>query len=107
MDDTEAKQLAGRITRFNQLKERAQHIRWALAAMEEPKVLMSGPFTGNTRESRHVDSIRVRLTPTLGGAPAVEIELKELDVPAYEFGQWLRGNLERQLETVATLTKEA
>lgn len=89
-----------RIAKFRRLEERALNIRWALAAMEEPKVQGSGPFTGNTRESRRVDAMRLCFSPTLGGAPAVELDLNALNISASSFGMWLERELRSQLESV-------
>jgi len=80
MTDRDLKIQAERVAAFHRLSERAAAIRKVLAEMGHPKVQDSGPFTGNTRESRRVDSLRIFFSPTLGRAPAVDIMLTDLGI---------------------------
>lgn len=100
MNAAEIKTQTARISQYRQFEERAGEIRAALAAMKEPKVLTSGPFTGNTRESRDVERLDIHFSPTLGGSPAVNISLRYLNVSASALGRWLETELEKQLENV-------
>lgn len=56
-----------------------------------------GPFTGNTRESRLVESLDIQFSPTRGGAPKTSLSLADLHIEAYEFARALLSMLEARL----------
>lgn len=93
MNSQEAKLLEAKLTKFNLLAAARSALYSTRDKMRqksgEPGTVQSHdkPFTGNTRESRHVTSMKIGFSATLGGEPPVELELHYLNVPAYELGQ--------------------
>lgn len=60
----------------------------------------SGPFTGNTHESRQIESLSIKFTRTRGGSPPVSLSIDDLFVEAYEFSQFLLGKLQTQRDEI-------
>lgn len=65
-----------------------------------------GPFTGNARESRQVESMHIKFTPTRGGAPAVELEIKNMYIEAYELGNALKEMLQDKIDQINAAMKK-
>ena len=89
-----------RIEQFRALEQRERQILGALADMEEPKIQGSGPFTGNTRETRRVINMRIDFSETRGKAPEISISLDSLHIEARELGDWIREKLTAQIKAI-------
>lgn len=103
MKPHEIKILEDRLARYRQLGSRRAAIVEALHRVSEDDATGphgQSPFTGNTRESRNITSIRLVFSPTLGGAVGVETGLTELQIPASILGDFLRKFFSAQLGSV-------
>lgn len=105
MDEIESKLQAGRLAKYLELDRRRTEIYDALEALSSRPWAKTGPcgqgpFTGNTRESRRVESMEILFTSTRGGSPAVATSLRALRFEAYELGRALESMLTAQLDAV-------
>ena len=110
MDEQEVKMQMGRVTKYRELEKVRDEIYAALKAVTEPWKDTGphgqGPFTGNTRESRQVESMHICFTPTRGGAPAVNMSISGLHIEAWELGRAIEAMLRAKLEPInATIAK--
>ncbi len=81
MTDTEANIERNRLAKFSQLSDLRRLTHEALAMIRADDVNgPQGPFTGNTRESRDVEALRIFFSKTNGGAPAVEMTVHNLGI---------------------------
>lgn len=101
MTDTELQIQRTRIETYAQLRDRADGLRAALAALDTPfGTHKQSAFTGNTRESRRIAEMKIWFTRTIGGEAPVDLALSPLDVPATEVGALLRNLLTKELAAV-------
>lgn len=103
MDSRDAQQLEHRLQSYRKLESRYKEIRKAMDQLttnrpDDPN--MTGPFTGNMRESRQIDSIDISFTATRGGSPPCEISLHDLGIEAYEFKNHMMTMLGEKLNEV-------
>lgn len=99
----EVKALTERIAKFNALTTRIAEIDDTLNKMRTPEPdapCGATPFTGNTRESRRLNSVLLCFSRTLGGAPTVNISLEKLDIPASQVGNFIETALRNQREKI-------
>lgn len=92
MNDQDAVTQSERLKKYNQLTTLRTRIYKAIQTITENDPNGphgQGPFTGNTRESRQVESMRIQFTETRGGAPPVEIWISDLNIEACELGREL------------------
>ena len=59
-----------------------------------------GPFTGNTRESRRIDSMSIKFTATRGGSPPVGEDIFNLHIEAWDFAKAVVGLIDDKLNEV-------
>jgi hypothetical protein len=97
MTDQEAKQQATRVEKYRSLNERLTQL---LDLREQIGTENASPFTGDYRESRQVQSLKIKFSKTRGGAPASDLTLSFLGINAYDFGQFLRKSIETQLAAI-------
>ena len=90
-----------RLERYQKLAAIRQEIQTALDIIKEPWTETGpdgqGPFTGNTRESRKVLSVKIQFSATLGGACPVSIEIPAMPISAWDLGRALEGLLRAKL----------
>lgn len=92
-----------RLAAYEKLTERRQKIVKALRALTDAwphGPHGQGPFTGNMRESRQVEDIHIVFTPTLVGSPAVETDVFDLGIEAWDLGKFLEGKLREKLAVI-------
>lgn len=103
MDAREAAQQKLRIEKFTRLDSARYSIYATRKKMneksgEEGTVRShSSPFTGNTRESRNIVSLKISFSPTCGGEPPRELELTDLHIPAWALGDAIEKLLSTRL----------
>lgn len=105
MSEQEVKEQTARISKYRALETLRDEILNALKAVSEPwenGPCGQNPFTSNTRESRQVRSMHITFTPTRGGACAVETEIPNMHIEAWELGHALAQMLQAKLELVRT-----
>lgn len=104
MTETDAKLLQEKIARFRKLADRRAQLQNTLNSIfaDDPNgPCEKGPFTGNTRESRQLKSMRIYFTATKGGAEETSRELFNLEgFGAYEFGQLLHTQVKIQINMI-------
>lgn len=103
MKSTEVKQMFDRVTYYQRLEKRANQLRMIIDTITEDDPTGpngSGPFTGDWRESRKIESLLVRFTRTQGGSPPVTLDIGSLFIDAPSFGRHLEELLKKQLETI-------
>lgn len=101
MDSHEFKTQSERMAKYKQLSDRHTALQSIVFAMTAPYGQHKcSAFTGNTRESRRVVALVIEFSETSGGEPAVEMELRNLHIPASEFGTYLKAELEKQAAAV-------
>lgn len=101
MKENEVKQQMARITQFRALERQRDEIYAALKKVTEDwkeGPHGQGPFTGNTRESRQVNSMHIRFSMTRGGADSVEIDIQGMHIEACELGQCLSRMLQAKID---------
>jgi hypothetical protein len=103
MTHPEMKLLEERGAKFRQLNERRIQINILLekiTAHDPTGPHGQGPFTGDTRESRLIDTLSIDFSPTFGGSPAVSQYLLGLNIRASVFGNFLEQQLRAELAKV-------
>ena len=103
MNEQEAKLQSDRVEKFRKLDAVKTQIREAITKITEDCPTGpngSGPFTGNTRESRRIQSMHLKFTATRGGAHAVELEIPELYIEANELWRAVEAMLRAKLKLV-------
>jgi len=103
MEQKELNHQVGRIIKYRELEKIRNEIHAALKAVTEPwkdGPHGVGPFTGNTRESRQVESMFIIFTSTRGGAPGVDIKITNLHIEASGLGRALETMLNAKLAEV-------
>lgn len=96
MSEHEAAIAKERFEKYQRAKELRNGIMEALETMSKPVQIEASPFTGNTRESRTVESISINFSKTRGGALGVDLFISRLNIEACDFGAALRELLERK-----------
>jgi hypothetical protein len=109
MKEQEVKTQMARISKFRELEKVRDEIYAAIEAITKDQPdgpCGQGPFTGNTRESRQVQSLHFVFTPTRGGASAVEMKISGLHIEAWGLGKALESMLREKLaEITAAMEK--
>lgn len=103
MNQIQANALEKNLSEFKRLSEVLSKLRDTHRSilMDDPTgPCNQSPFTGNTRESRRVLSMIIHFSNTLGGAHGVSKTLEGLDLPAWEFGRYLKEYLEKRIEEI-------
>ena len=103
MDEQEVKMQMGRVTKYRELEKVRDEIYAAIETITKDQKdgpCGQGPFTGNTRESRQVESMHICFTPTRGGAPAVNMSISGLHIEAWELGRAIEAMLRAKLEPI-------
>jgi len=102
MNESEVREQESRISKYRKLEKVRNEIGSALHAVTEPWEKTGpcgqGPFTGNTRESRRVISMKIQFSATLGGAAPVDIEISNMHIKAYELGRALESMLRSEMK---------
>lgn len=101
MKAIEVGQQLTRIELFRKLEARQEQIRAALRVLQEPcpdGPCGQNPFTGNWRESRDVEEIKMFFTKTKGGSPEVHATIEHLLVSASALKNFLVAELSRQYD---------
>lgn len=101
MKEREVKEQMARITKYRELEKVRDQIRSALDAVTKPwptGPCEQGPFTGNTRESRQVRTMRIWFTATRGGAEPVDLEIDHMHIEAWELGRAIQSMLQAKLD---------
>lgn len=96
MNSNEIKIQLDRVERYKELERQSQQLDHAISIIGKN----NSAFTGNARESRHVESIKINFSPTRGGAPAVDEFLPNVKISAYELGKVLREMFQERLNEV-------
>lgn len=97
MKASEVKEQEERIRQYRALEKVRDEIHAAIDAVTKPwptGPCQQGPFTGNTRESRQVDSMTIQFSRTRGGSEAVSTEIRNMHISAWELGAALKTMLE-------------
>jgi hypothetical protein len=110
MNHREATEIEYRLKVYRALEKREEELLTAIEQIttnrtDDPN--QTGPFTGNTRETRRIDSIHIGFTATLGRSPPVEMEIFNLGIEARLFGQALLVLLREKLEEVRNEMEKA
>ena len=103
MDEQELKMQMGRVTKYRELEKVRNEIYAAIKAVTKDQKdgpCGQGPFTGNTRESRKVRSMHICFTATRGGAPAVDMDIGDMHIEAWELGKAIEAMLWAKLEPI-------
>lgn len=103
MTPQEAIELTVKLETFRRLNERCEAIRKIIDQLttnrpDDPN--QTGPFTGNTRETRKITRIRIDFSKTLGGSPEVAMTLEDLHIHARDFQTFLLSTLRTQQDTL-------
>lgn len=98
MNDQDVAFQFDRITRYKELKARAEQIRFSIQILEESST--TSPFTGNTRESRKVDRMTIVFTASEGGDVPVTRIFDALMIPATALHALLTAHLREQWKIV-------
>lgn len=86
-----------RLEAYQKLAARLNEIETTLAVMRTPfGIHKCSAFTGNTRESRRVVSIRIQFSHTSGGEVPVDLNLTGLNIGGWKFGDYLEAALNEQ-----------
>lgn len=103
MKEREVVAQTARISKYRELEKMRDEIYAALKVITEPRDVPGeqSPFTGNTRESRQIRSMKISFTETRGGAPAVEIEVPTMHIGASELGRAIESMLRAKLAVVS------
>jgi hypothetical protein len=101
MTPLECKAQSLRIEKYRILESAYNEASAALHSITDTQASGQSPFTGNTRESRRVESIHIEFSPTRGGAPAASIDLYSLGIGALECEQAICGMLQKRLESIS------
>lgn len=83
-----------KLSKFRQL-ERARAE--AYSALE---IFKDETFTGNTRESRRIQSLHIEFTTTRGGAESKEIYANGLFIEAYAFGSYIKTAIQERIKLI-------
>lgn len=97
MKANEVKTMTERLARFHALTARLNEINEALRIIrisDEDAPCGQTPFTGNTRESRRVDSLLICFSETLGRSPAVRLQISNMKISASNLGRFLETELD-------------
>lgn len=103
MNEQEAKLQEERLQKYRELAFLRGQLYSALQIITEPHKegpCGQGPFTGNTRESRQVRELQVFFSSTRGGAPAVELNIPNLNIEAWELGRALESILRAKIKLI-------
>lgn len=100
MNYQEVKVLEQRLKKYRDLEAARAEVQMALDVMDQKGEFHAPPFTGNTRESRRVLGLTIRLSATQGGEKPTEVELRDLGVSAWLFGDNLKQQLREKLELI-------
>lgn len=106
MSPKEAEQQLLRLEQYNALTKESAKIVSTLNTLtrnDPDGPCQQGPFTGNYRESRTVETCRFFFSKTKGGAPAVDLTIHGIDVEACEIKDFLEGKLRKRLDDVTKL----
>lgn len=104
MTSHEAKTQEERLVRFRALEQALGEARVLLDQIERggPRGKMNdSPFTGNHRESRQVDAVRIVFSATRGGDVPVDMNLNGLRIEAWKLGQFLEEQLKERIKLIA------
>lgn len=88
-----------RLAKFSALTARLGEISATIQKMSTPEAdapCGQTPFTGNTRESRRLESVLLCFSSTLGGSPPVNLTLEKLKIPAGQIGSFIETALQNQ-----------
>jgi len=92
MTPQEAKELKFRLDAFTRLEKRADELSFIInqiTADSPTDPNQTGPFTGNTRETRKITRLRIDFSTTLGGSPEVDMTIDSLNIPARDFQRFM------------------
>ena len=95
-----------RVAKYNALIERRTAIRNVQLQMAEKTYggdgtpSIANPFSGNWRECRNVNWIRIGFTPTRGGESGVSVCLNDLRISAFSLGSFIRAHLDDELRNI-------
>lgn len=110
MNAQEAQRLHLRITEYHGLEALLKQTRTAidqitLSRPDDPN--QTGPFTGNTRESRLITQLDISFSQTRGGSPPVSMTIQDLRISASDFKEALlvmlnkrKSDLKKQMDAL-------
>lgn len=92
MTPHEAKALEVKLDMFRRLSARSEQLRAIIDQLtlnRDSDPNKTGPFTGNTRETRKITRLRIDFSKTLGGSPEVDMTIDSLNIPARDFQRFM------------------
>jgi hypothetical protein len=101
MTSQELKQQTERIEKYDKLATRLREIENALLVLHTPFGFHKcSAFTGNTRESRRVLSMRIQFSHTSGREEPVDLNLTGLNLQACVLGNHIEKALDEQRKAI-------
>lgn len=105
MKPHEAKEQEARVSQYRVMEQARDRI---VANLEIIKGTgdATQPFTMGSRDSRRISDIQIWFTETCGGAPPVNMKIKDLHIEAWRVGRALESALLSKLTAIAAEMEE-
>ena len=100
MNETEFKFQTDRNYQYLKLTDKRHRI-YQLLNLINPNNASTSPFSGAWTEIRKVESLQIQFSKPQGkGGFALEMFMEDLNIPAYELGNFLTVHLNKEIETI-------